>query len=71
MSAIGIIAAPILNEFNPDNIHHIVNHSEARLLFAGDVVWENLDESAMPDLDGILRIEDFSLRHSNKKELTR
>jgi len=66
----GAIAVPILNEFKPDNIHHIVNHSEARLLFAGDVVWENLDESAMPDLDGILRIEDFSLRHSNKKELT-
>lgn len=66
----GAIAVPILNEFKPDNIHHIVNHSEARLLFVGDVVWENLDESAMPDVDGILRIEDFSLRHSNKKELT-
>ncbi len=66
----GAIAVPILNEFKPDNIHHIVNHSEARLLFVGDVVWENLDETAMPDLDGILRIEDFSLRHSNKKELT-
>lgn len=66
----GAIAVPILNEFKPDNIHHIVNHSEARLLFVGDMVWENLDESAMPDVDGILRIEDFSLRHSNKKELT-
>lgn len=66
----GAIAVPILNEFKPDNIHHIVNHSESRLLFAGDVVWENLDESAMPDLDGIIRIEDFSLRHSNKKSLT-
>lgn len=65
----GAIAVPILNEFKPDNIHHIVNHSEARLLFVGDVVWENLDESAMPGLDGILRIEDFSLRHANKKEL--
>lgn len=66
----GAVAVPILNEFKPDNIHHIVNHSEAHLLFVGDVVWENLDESAMPDLDGILRIEDFSLRHSNKTELT-
>ena len=66
----GAIAVPILNEFKPDNIHHIVNHSEARLLFVGDVVWENLDETAMPDLDGIIRIEDFSLRHSNKPELT-
>lgn len=66
----GAVAVPILNEFKPDNVHHIVNHSEARLLFAGDVVWENLDESAMSQLDGILRIEDFSLRHSNKKSLT-
>ena len=47
-----------------------MNHSEARLLFAGDVVWENLDESAMPDLDGVLRIEDYSLRTSNSKQLT-
>lgn len=66
----GAVAVPILNEFKPDNIHHIVNHSESRLLFVGDVVWENLDESAMPGLDGILRIEDFSLRHSGKKSLT-
>ena len=35
----GAVAVPILNEFKPDNVHHIVNHSEARLLFAGDVVW--------------------------------
>lgn len=66
----GAVAVPILNEFKPDNVHHIVNHSEARLLFVGDVVWENLDESAMPDVDGIIRIEDYSLRHSNKKSLT-
>ncbi len=66
----GAVAVPILNEFKPDNVHHIVNHSEARLLFVGDVVWENLDESAMPDVDGIIRIEDYSLRHANKKSLT-
>lgn len=66
----GAVAVPILNEFKPDNVHHIVNHSEARILFVGDVVWENLDESAMTNLDGIIRMEDFSLRHANKKELT-
>lgn len=63
------VAVPILNEFKPDNVHHIVNHSEARILFVGDVVWENLDESAMSSLDGIIRMEDFSVRHANKKEL--
>ena len=66
----GAVAVPILNEFKPDNIHHIVNHSEARLLFAGDVVWENLDETAMSELDGVIRIEDYSLRFSRKKQLT-
>lgn len=65
----GAVVVPILNEFKPDNVHHIVNHSEARILFAGDVVWENLDESAMPNLDGVIRMEDYSLRHANKKEL--
>lgn len=66
----GAVAVPILNEFKPDNVHHIVNHSEARLLFAGDVVWENLDETAMPDIDGVIRIEDYSLRFSRKDKLT-
>lgn len=65
----GAVAVPILNEFKPDNVHHIVNHSEARILFVGDVVWENLDESAMSSLDGIIRMEDFSVRHANKEEL--
>lgn len=65
----GAVAVPILNEFKPDNVHHIVNHSEARLLFVGDIVWENLDETAMPHLDGIIRIEDFSVRKANKEEL--
>lgn len=65
----GAVVVPILNEFKPDNVHHIVNHSEARILFAGDVVWENLDESAMPNLDGVIRMEDYSLRHANKIEL--
>lgn len=66
----GAVAVPILNEFKPDNVHHIVNHSESRLLFVGDVVWENLDEAAMPNLDGVIRIEDYSLRHSNNPKLT-
>lgn len=65
----GAVVVPILNEFKPDNIHHIVNHSEARILFAGDIVWENLDEGAMPDLDGVIRVEDYSLRFSRQKNL--
>ena len=44
----GAIIVPILHEFKPDQVHNIVNHSESKLLFVGDVVWEGLDESAMP-----------------------
>ena len=66
----GAVVVPILSEFKADNIHHIVNHSDARILFAGDVVWENLDEMQMPNLDGVLRTEDFSLRFSRNPKLT-
>ena len=40
----GAVVVPILHEFKADNIHNIVNHSEARLLFVGDYVWENLND---------------------------
>ncbi|MDY3268182.1 MAG: AMP-binding protein [Phocaeicola sp.] len=57
----GAVAVPILHEFKPDNVHNIVNHSEARLLFVGDVVWENLNEAEMPSLEGIILMTDFTL----------
>ena len=49
----GAVIVPILHEFKADNVHNIVNHSEAKLLFVGDQVWENLNESAMPLLEGV------------------
>ena len=48
----GAVAVPILHEFKPDNVHNIVNHSDARLLFVGDMAWENLNEAEMPSLEG-------------------
>ncbi|MDR1003787.1 MAG: AMP-binding protein [Prevotellaceae bacterium] len=57
----GAVIVPILHEFKADNIHHIVNHSEARLLFVGDRVWENLNEHAMPGLLGVVLMTDFSI----------
>lgn len=66
----GAVAVPILHEFKADNIHNIVNHSEARLLFVGDQVWENLNETCMPDVLGILSIEDFSVNISRNPKLT-
>ena len=56
----GAVIVPILHEFKADNIHHIVNHSEAKLLFVGARAWEALDEAAMPLLEGIVVLEDFS-----------
>lgn len=57
----GAVAVPILHEFKPEQIHNIVNHSEAKLLFVGDVVWKGLDANEMPNLEGIINIDDYSL----------
>lgn len=65
----GAVAVPILHEFKADNIHSIVNHSEAKMLFVGDVVWENLNEAVMPMLEGIILINDFSILVSRNKKL--
>ena len=65
----GAVVVPILHEFKPDNIHHIVNHSESKLLFVGDVVYENIDKSKIPGLTGIILINDFSVLHSQSKKL--
>ena len=57
----GAVAVPILNDFKPENVHALVNHSEARLLFAGCAVWKNLDAAEMPGLEGVISLEDFSV----------
>ena len=66
----GAVAVPILHEFKADNIHNIVNHSEAKLLFVGDQAWENLNEDAMPLLEGIASLTDFSSLVSRNEKLT-
>ena len=66
----GAVAVPILHEFKADNVHNIVNHSDAKLLFVGDMVWENLNEAEMPNLEGIILINDYSLLVSRSERLT-
>lgn len=66
----GAVIVPILHEFKADNIHNIVNHSEAKLLFIGDQAWENLNEDAMPLLEGIASLTDFSSLVSRNEKLT-
>lgn len=66
----GAVVVPILHEFKADNVHNIVNHSDAKLLFAGDMVWENLNEADMPNLEGVIMINDYSLLVSRSEKLT-
>ena len=66
----GAIAVPILHEFTADQVHNIVNHSEAKLLFAGDVVSTTIDATKMPMLEGIIYIPDYSLILSRTDKLT-
>ena len=66
----GAVAVPILNEFKPDNIHHLVSHSEAKLLFADAGVWENLDSDCMSQILGAIQISDYSLMMSRSEALT-
>ena len=66
----GAIAVPILHEFMPDQIHNIVNHSDAKLLFVGDVVATQVDATKMPGLEGIIYIPDYSLVVSRTDKLT-
>ena len=65
----GAVVVPILHEFKADNIHNIVNHSEAKLFFVGDMVWENLNENAMPLLEGIFLMTDFSILVSRSEKV--
>lgn len=66
----GAVAVPILHEFTADQIHNIVNHSEAKLLFVGDYVATIIDATKMPDLEGIIYIPDYSLLISRTDSLT-
>ena len=66
----GAVAVPVLHEFTVDQIHNIVNHSEAKLLFVGDVVATQIDPTKMPNLEGIIYIPDYSLVISRTDKLT-
>ena len=67
----GSVTVPILHEFKPENIHHLVCHSEAKLLFTDNAIFENLDPDSMPDLIGVLQISDYSLMLTRSETLTR
>lgn len=66
----GAVAVPVLHEFTPDQIYNVVNHSEAKLLFVGDVVAKSIDATKMPNLEGVIYIPDYSLLVSRTNKLT-
>ncbi len=66
----GAVVVPILHEFNGEQIHNIVNHSESRLLFVGDYVVNIINAEEMPNLEGIFNLPDFSLHTSHNEQLT-
>lgn len=65
----GAVAVPILHDFKPDNIHHIVNHSEAKILFAGDNIWDNLNEGQMENIIAAVNLNNFDLFLCKSEEI--
>ena len=65
----GAVPVPLLHEFKSSNIHHLVNHSEAKILFVDDVIWEGLSETEMPDLHAIIQVNTFKLLHARDEKI--
>jgi len=67
--AYGAVVVPVLNDFTPDNAHHILNHSEAKLFFVSNSTWEHLDQSAIPGISCVFSLDDYSVIHSQIPEM--
>ena len=65
----GAVPVPLLHEFKSSNIHHLVNHSEAKILFVDDVIWEGLSETEMPDLHAIIQVNTFKLLYAKDENI--
>ncbi len=67
----GAVIVPVLPDFHVDDFHHIVNHSDAVILFVSDSIWEKVDENRMPDLECIISLEDFEPLYAKKKSISK
>ena len=65
----GAVPVPLLHEFKSANIHHLVNHSEAKILFVDDVIWEGLTETEMPDLQAIIQVNTFKILFASDEKI--
>ena len=66
----GAVPVPLMHEFKPSNIHHLVNHSESKVLFVDDVIWENIIESEMPALQAIIQVNTLKLMFAANEKIT-
>ena len=66
----GAVPVPLLHEFKSANIHHLVNHSEAKILFVDEVIWEGLSETEMPGLQAIIQVNTFKLLYAVDEKIT-
>jgi len=64
----GGIVVPILQDFNPDDVHHIVNHSESVFLFTSDSIWDTLEEEKLDEIRGVFSLTDFRCLHQRDGE---
>ena len=65
----GAVPVPLLHEFKSANIHHLVNHSEAKILFVDEVIWEGLSETEMPDLHAIIQVNNFRILYARDESI--
>lgn len=65
----GAVPVPLMHEFKPSNINHLVNHSEAKILFVDEVIWEGLSEIDMSDLQAIIQVNTFKLLYAANEKI--
>ncbi len=65
----GAVPVPLLHEFKSANIHHLVNHSEAKILFVDEVIWEGLTESEMPDIHAVIQVNSFKILYASDPKI--
>ena len=66
----GAVPVPLMHEFKPSNINHLVNHSEAKILFVDEVIWEGLSEIDMSDLQAVIQVNTFKLLYAANEKIS-
>lgn len=65
----GAVPVPLLHEFKPSNVQHLVSHAEARILFVDDVIWEGISEMELPEVQAVVLLNNMKLLHANNEHI--